>query len=211
MNNNPGSGHGLFEYNIKTLSGKCECAGACSHHFDDFLLHEVHEWANNTDARVQEHLELVTDLKKRNIFPDLFQGELSIMMPEEDGWRMNEPMAFTDACPKEEKDKYYKYIEEGKVLDGSVGLYTIFRRNHALGLLVKLYDKYQYDVRRVISTYPYEAIMGCNHCGRSCESDSAVNCKTCVIAWFCCQGCMNAANHKRCPAGIHCDSAVIFS
>ncbi|GFH52501.1 hypothetical protein CTEN210_08977 [Chaetoceros tenuissimus] len=211
LNNNPGSGHGLFEYNIETLSGKCECAGACSHHFDDFLLHEVHEWVNNTNARVQEHLELVSDLKKRNIFPDLFQGELSIMVPEEDGWRMNEPMAFTDACPKDEKDKYYKYIEEGKVLDGSVGLYTIFRRNHALGLLIKLYDKYQHDVRRVISTYPYEAIMGCNHCGRSCESDSAVNCKTCVIGWFCCQGCMNAANHKRCPVGIQCDSAVIFS
>jgi hypothetical protein len=83
-------------------------------------------------------------------------------------------------------------------------------QNEGLTLLVKLFDDYQMKVRRQFSVNPLERLLGCGHCKRSCQVQSAKRCPTCKTSWFCCEGCMVGAGHERCPLGQECESKAIF-
>ncbi len=211
LTHNGSQGCVLFDYNIEHLVGRCKCSVAtCPHHHNDAILHEIHDWVHNTEEREDTQHQQIMDMVEKGIFPSQFGRQFAIMVPEEGKWEMSAPMVFTSDCPQHELDEYKNYVAEGKIYDASIGLYTISQRYLALGLLVKLYDEYQQKVRRMPSTYPFEAILGCRHCNRSCDGESALRCKRCEVSWFCCHGCMRAAGHETCPIGVCSYSAVMF-
>ena len=200
----------LFDYNIETLCGSCKCTGSCEHYFNGKLLHEIHSWANSPHQKEFEDIKISSHMKDIGIFPDMFEGSLAIVVRPGKGETMGNPMIFTDEAPADTIQQTKDYMKQGLVYDASSVHFATTRKIFGLCLLIKLFDEYQYKIRRQPSINPMERLMGCVHCRRSCQVPSAKKCPTCTAAWFCCEGCMVGAGHKRCPQNEACDSKAIF-
>mmetsp|Transcript_20244 Transcript_20244/g.44025 ORF Transcript_20244/g.44025 Transcript_20244/m.44025 type:complete len:245 (+) Transcript_20244:446-1180(+) len=202
----------LFEYNIRTLCGTCECAGNC-HYCNERLLHEMADWAVMPDEKDKENIKVSTERKNSGTFPDLFHfhGKLAFVAPATEGGIMAAPFVCTTNTPAAEVQRFEEYMASGLVLDASAAQYAICRKIYSLSLLVKLFDEYQVKVRRTLPINPMERLTGCRHCNHSCQEGSSKQCSVCKASWFCCDGCMVAAGHKRCPLNQECESKAIFN
>jgi len=208
--NSPNLSRVLFEYNIKNLVGSCKCTGSCGHYYNETILHEMADWTTHLSRKEEMELHLCNLMKKQGHYPDLFGGNVAIVLPKEDGG-FGDPMVFTDDAPDEVKQEYKDLIMNGSLYDASVAQFLVSRKVHSIRLLVKLFDEYQIAIRRCPTSNSVERLMGCRHCSRSCEDATfSRQCSTCKVAWFCCLGCMIAAGHETCPMGVECDSKVMF-
>jgi tetratricopeptide (TPR) repeat protein len=190
----------LFDYNVETLTCTCECSGSCPHYFKEKLLHEIAAWSYAPKEKDHENLCISKEKKVLEIFPDVFGGRLAIVTPptQEDGI-FGEPAVFSEDAPDEDIQEFESFLEQGLIYDASVVHFATSRKIFALTLFIKLFDEYQYKIRRQPSINPMERLMGCRHCKGSCQGSSSIRCHVCKIDWFCGEGCMVAAGHKRCP------------
>ena len=189
----------LYDYNVQSL---------CS---NGRLLHEMAEWAENTEKKDQENIDLSIQCRNSGVFPDLFKGIVAFVMPPSEGELMGSPNIFNNSAPDSEVNEFRELIEQGHLYDASAVQFAVSRKIFSLSLFVKLFDEYQVEVRRVSSRNPYERLIGCRHCDRSCQAETSKVCSTCKVSWFCCRGCMAAAGHIRCPLGEEQDIKVIFN
>jgi hypothetical protein len=208
---NPVMSRALYDYNVQSLCGACECDGSCDHFFKGRLLHEMADWAKNTETKDEQNINLSIECRNKGIFPDLFKGKLAFVMPPSEGELMGTPNVFVDTAPAEEVQEFRQLIQEGHLYDASAVQFAVSRKIFSLSLFVKLFDEYQKEVRRVPPANPYERLLGCRHCNGSCQSETAKLCSTCKVSWFCCRGCMTTAGHIRCPLGVEQDIKVIFN
>lgn len=208
---NPLMSRSLYDYNAQSLCGACECRGDGGHYCNGRLIHEMAEWAQNTEKKEQQNIDLSIDFRNRGVFPDLFNGRVAFVMPPSEGEIMDSPMVFNDLAPESEVKEFRQHIEQGQLYDASAVQFAVSRKIFSLSLFVKLFDEYQTQIRRVPSTNPYERLTGCLYCKRSCQADTSKLCSTCKVSWFCCRGCMAAAGHMRCPLGREQDIKVIFN
>eukprot|EP00571_Detonula_confervacea_P006355 CAMPEP_0172323846 /NCGR_PEP_ID=MMETSP1058-20130122/49757_1 /TAXON_ID=83371 /ORGANISM="Detonula confervacea, Strain CCMP 353" /LENGTH=193 /DNA_ID=CAMNT_0013039955 /DNA_START=542 /DNA_END=1120 /DNA_ORIENTATION=- len=150
----------LFEYNIRTLCGTCECAGNC-HYCNERLLHEMADWAVMPDEKDKENIKVSTERKNSGTFPDLFHfhGKLAFVAPATEGGIMAAPFVCTTNTPAAEVQRFEEYMASGLVLDASAAQYAICRKIYSLSLLVKLFDEYQVKVRRTLPINPMERLM----------------------------------------------------
>ncbi len=196
---NPMMSRALYDYNVQSLC------------LNGSLLHEMDEWANNTEKKHQQDIELSIEYRNRGIFPDLFNGKVAFVMPPDEGELLGSPNIFNDSAPESEVEEFRQLIEQGQLYDASAIQFAVSRKIFSLSLFVKLFDEYQVQVRRVPSNNPYERLIGCRHCDRSCQTETSKVCSTCKVSWFCCRGCMTAAGHMHCPLGGEQDIKVIFN
>lgn len=201
----------LFDYNVRSLCGKCECDGSCDHYFNGRILHEMSDWAHRPNQKDDENIAISIDKRKSGIFPDLFHGKAAFVTPVTKGEVMDPPFVFTADAPVAEVHKFRDYVARGLMYDASVAQFATVRKIYSLTLLIKLFDEYQVRVRRIPPTNPLERLLGCKHCDRSCQGGSSKVCSVCKISWFCCEGCMVAAGHKRCPLNQECEAKAIFN
>jgi hypothetical protein len=187
----------LFEYNVETLTDK------------DCVLREIDDWVNSPQQKEDRNMHISRNMRKAGTFPDMFGGVVVYVVPEEGGV-MRDIHMMADKAPAETIQKYKKIIEQGLLYDGSAAYYGISRKLYSLCLLIRLYDEYQVQMRRQNSLNPMERLMGCGKCKGSCEGAPSKRCLTCKVVWFCCDGCMVAANHKPCPHRKQMLSVCIF-
>ena len=207
---NPLMSRALYDYNVQSLCSTCDCDGNVDH-LNGRLLHEMAEWAINTEKKDQQNIDLSIECRNKGIFPDLFNGNVAFVMPPDEGELMGSPNVFNNKAPESEVNEFRELIEQGHLYDASAVQFAVSRKIFSLSLFVKLFDEYQVQVRRVASKNPYERLVGCRHCDRSCEAETSKFCSTCKVSWFCCRGCMAAAGHMRCPLGGEQDIKVIFN
>ncbi len=189
----------LYDYNVQSL---------CS---NGRLLHEMDEWATNAEKKDQQNIDLSIEYRNKGIFPDLFNGNVAFVMPPDEGELIGPPNMFNNTAPESEVNEFRELIEQGHLYDASAVQFAVSRKIFSLSLFVILFDEYQVQVRRVASKNPYERLVGCRHCDRSCQADTSKFCSTCKVSWFCCRGCMAAAGHMRCPLGVEQDMKVMFN
>mmetsp|Transcript_567 Transcript_567/g.793 ORF Transcript_567/g.793 Transcript_567/m.793 type:complete len:236 (+) Transcript_567:229-936(+) len=171
----------LFDYNVETLCGPCECKGSCKHYFNSMLLHEVDTWATETKFANLANIKLSTHMKDIDIFPDLYDGALAIVVPTrvENDCRC---LVFTDKAPPDVIKEYRAHLANGKLYDASAFYHANNWKSFALSLLVRLFDEYQYMIRRQPAISPLERLLGCKYCHRSCQHQSAKRCKVCIVS-----------------------------
>ena len=187
----------LFEYSVETLTNK------------DYVLSEIDAWVNSPQQKEYKNMHISGNMRETGTFPDMFGGDVVYFIREEGGG-MGGPHVMTDKAPAETIQKYKKLIEQGLTYDGSAAHYAISRKFLSLSLLIRLYDEYQVKICRQKSLNPMERLMGCGKCKGSCQGKSSKRCPTCKGVWFCCDGCMVAANHKPCPHRKEMSSVCIF-
>lgn len=161
--------------------------------------------------RINKTLTFSIEYRNRGIFPDLFNGKLAFVRPPSEGELLGAPYVFSATAPASTMHEFRQHIEQGRLYDASAVQFTMSRKIFSLSLFVKLFDEFQIKVRRVLPSYPYERLMGCGHCSRSCQAEIAKVCSTCKVSWFCSKGCMTAAGHMRCPLGGQQDIKVMFN
>jgi hypothetical protein len=204
----PTMSRSLYDYNVQSLCASCECDEEnCDHYFQGRLLHEMADWAKNTEKKDQQNIDLSIEYRNRGIFPDLFNGKLAFVRPPSEGELLGAPYVFSETAPASTMQEFRQHIEQGR----SAIQFAMSRKLFSLLLFVKLFDEFQIKVRRVLFTYPYERLMGCGHCSRSCQAEITKVCSTCKVSWFCCKGCMTAARHMCCPLGGKQNIKVMFN
>jgi len=208
-----------MDLNVDVLIGQCGCARDAStaglHHHTDRLLHELFLRTMCTETADDADRQLCIRMKESGIFPDRYGGKLAVAMPDkgtgEEKYEL-EVAVVTDAAPAQNKAEMEQNIKGGLLYDATVRIYMLCRKQFALQLLTKLFDVYQYTIRRVIPKNPMERLRGCDFCHQSCDGDEAVRCITCEVQWWCCKGCKEASAHgRKCPFGIPSESRVLFS
>lgn len=201
----------LFEYNVETLCGTCECSENCSHHKNERLIHEMADWSYRAEQKENENLFLCVEKRRLAIFPDMFGGRLAFVPVTNDEIFEASPCVFNDDAPFEEVQRFKGYMERGLAHDASAVQYAMSRKMFSLALMVKLFDVYHEKIRRTPPKNPLERLQGCGHCRGSCQGVSSKQCTICKTSWFCCRGCMVAANHSRCPLMQAQESKALFT
>jgi hypothetical protein len=207
-----------FQCCVEIAVGPCGCAKDDAltkvHHFPDRLLHELYSRTMTTETADAFDLAACTSMRETGVFPDMFP-DVAIVMPNmSEGPEKDDVdvMVFTSAAPSAEKEKFKEMIANGLARDASTVIYLMTKKLYWLQLLVKLFDTYQYKVRRAVPANPIERLRGCDHCHQTCEDDEAIRCKTCEITWWCCQGCMEATSHgSKCPIGVPSEAKILFA
>jgi hypothetical protein len=203
---------------VEIAAGPCVCAQDQDltkiHYYPDRLIHELYSRTITGEQAEAFDLASCKSMREAGVFPDLFP-DLAIVAPNTSEGPAKfdiDVSVFNNACPPNEKDEFKKMIADGLVQDASTVIYLTTKKLFWLQLLVKLFDTYQYTVRRVIATNPLERLRGCDHCHQTCEDQDAVRCKSCEITWWCCQGCVKATSHgRKCPIGKPAESKIIFA
>jgi len=209
LSGSPTQARALFEYSVDSLIGQCKCEEGCNHYHNDMILHEIFGRTISREDEAQSDWKISISMKESGIFPELYPGPLAFIAPDGEGG-MGEPMVFTNEAPGAVIKEWKERVKEGHVIDASIGTFMLSRKFHSLAVLIKLFDSYQEEVRRCVPKNPYERLLGCQYCHRSCEGDDAIRCNICRLSWFCCGGCMDADGHKKCPQKGACDSKVVF-
>lgn len=209
----------LFEYDVETLIGECGCSKdeRCEHHHTDRLLHEIFTRAVRPECSGGYDYNMCKMMVDQSTFPNLFPGMLAIIKPQAGGGPERfdlEPMVYSPSAPKDVIDRTKNFIASGAVKEACPAFYELRRNVYALGLLVKIFDTYQEQVRRGLPEQPYERLMGCTSCKQTCEGTDTIKCNTCKVVYWCCSGCKDqdaTAHGKKCPHGKPCDSKALFN
>jgi tetratricopeptide (TPR) repeat protein len=207
-----------FDCCVEIAAGPCVCAQDQDltkiHYYPDRLIHELYSRTITAEQAEAFDLASCKSMRTAGVFPDLFP-DLAIVAPNTSEGPAKfdiDVSVFNNACPPNEKDEFKKMIADGLVQDASTVIYLTTKKLFWLQLLVKLFDTYQYTVRRVIATNPLERLRGCDHCHQTCEDQDAIRCKSCEITWWCCQGCVKATSHgRKCPIGKPSKSKLLFA
>jgi hypothetical protein len=213
-------------FDAVTLLDTCDCASTASeedqcqqHVYKHKLLHDLYNWATQSKEVERMEFKICKSFSDAGIFPSLFpEGLIAFVKPTSNDCvgsdRHDVEICMTsETAPPDVVARTKECIESGALIDASIAMYMLERKITFLSLLIKLFDTYQLQVRRMETTMPYERLLGCRHCRQTCEnSDEAIKCKICTVVWWCCQGCKAASEHGRnCPNGRPMDAKVLFS
>ena len=206
----------LQEYNLEDLIGTCGCSteASCSEHiYTDRVLHEIFIRVLRPEMAESFDNAICQTLITKGVLPALSQS-LALVLPQGDGPEKYdmEIVQITDIAPQAEIQECKNRIQAGLLREANQAIYVLQRQMYSLGLLVKLFDTYQEEVRRCTAKNPYERLSGCVACHQTCEGGEATRCGVCQITWWCCQGCKSTTEHGgKCPYGAACDAKCLFN
>lgn len=90
-----------------------------------------------------------------SVLPVLFES-LAVIFPQEDGPKKYdlEMVQYAYDAPPAELQKCKDRIQEGVLQEANQATYFLICQLHSLGLLMKLFDTYQLEVRRFLPQNP---------------------------------------------------------
>lgn len=202
----------LTDYTMEFLLAPCQCAEHDNHGGRDQVLCEIY-WKAVKWTKESEHAdyEFCRQMVQAGVFPDNMAGYIATPPSPEDEHQVHKLVKFAANAPGDAVQKINGYIEAGLLRDGSTFSYLLSRCTYRWTLFALLFENLDTDERYTPPIMPLARLNGCEHCTRSCEVNTALNCSVCTVAWWCCQGCKMTSQHGRaCPTGQASDMAILF-
>ena len=205
----PAQAFALFEYSQDILGSGATCGckptggdtNTCAEHvYRDRLLHEI--WVRSCAGESEaswRHLHakdrtMAEGFVENGVFPRRYGGEFVF---EHDGEIMTAgTTAEAQASVKRMQERFGLQCLE-------IEWYTACRLYVSLVLLALVVDDFFEAELGTPHPSPAPRMGGCRECGKDCAGNTAVQCKTCEVTWFCSFACQGASGHtdESCPIG----------
>lgn len=204
----------LTDYTMEFLLAPCQCTEHENHGGRDQVLCEIY-WKAVKWTKESEHAdyEFCRQMVQAGAFPDLRSGVLSFVKPPDPDQELqvHKFVKLTKNAPEEVTQQIKGLVEAGLLKEASLFSYSMSRWATRWGLFALLFEKFDMHERHILPSKPLARLNGCEHCTRSCEGGTALNCPVCTVVWWCCQGCKMASQHgSACPTGKASHTAILF-